>query len=292
MHAAMEFANEYKEEHKFWHATSNSLVVLTVSDEKQLWELTEKLSRMGLRASLFKEPDIGHELTAVAVVPCLGAKKPLSSFPLAGKRVLEDMDRFRQLKLNAKFAAVDKMIDCQQSPSQNILEHGMSVRDSLFGLIRSVKEESILEECPEWLKVYGTRLVKDLYDDFVLEKYTLWHDCGKPEVRSCDSVTGEQHFEDHATVSARVFGELYPELPLVQNLISLDMVPHTLKHNDLLGVGNLCRDRKVAATLLLAGLAATLSNVGMFGGKDTVSYKIKMKRLSKLGDVVCSILYE
>lgn len=290
MHAAMEFANEYKEEHKFWHATSNSLVVLTVKGERQLHDLCEKLSRMGLRASKFYEPDIGHELTAVALVPRLEAKKPLSSFPLAGRKVSEALDQARQQTLNAKFAAVDKMIECQQSPSQNILEHGVSVRDSLFGLIRSVKEESIQEECPSWLKVYGARLVKDLYDDFTLEKYALWHDCGKPLVHSCDE-TGS-HFEDHAAISAKLFGELYPELPEVQNLISLDMVPHTLRHNDVAGVGALCRDRKVAATLLLAGLAATLSNADMFGGKDTVSYKIKMKRLSKLGDVVCSNLYE
>lgn len=290
MHAAMEFANNYKEENKFWYATSNSLVVLTTKTEQTLWELSEKLTKLGLLHSKFFEPDIGYELTAIALVPCLETKKALSSLPLAGKKVDNEVDKQRCETLNRKFDVVDSMLSCLQTPGQNVLDHGVAVKDKLFEVKQLIVTDTLPEGAPSWLKEYGGRLVKDLYDDYTLTKYTIWHDCGKPIVKTCDE--NGQHFNNHEEASSKLFLEVFPDHTVVAELINRDMTPHLLRHTDLEGVRQFCNNRQQAATLLLTAYAAMESNCSMFGGKDSVSYKIKTKRLAKFGEVVCNTLYK
>lgn len=80
-HAMTEFLMEHKDEGSRWHSTSNTLAFLAVSDETSLHRLASKASRRGFRFSLFREPDRGDELTAIALEP--GARAILRDLKLA-----------------------------------------------------------------------------------------------------------------------------------------------------------------------------------------------------------------
>ena len=45
-------------------------------------------------------------------------------------------------------------------------------------------------------------------------------------------------------------------------------------------------------SLLLAGLAEIHSNAEMFGGLDSVSFKIKWKQINKRGKAICKLLQD
>ena len=81
IHAALEFAVTYPDLLGDWHAASNTLVVLTVSDELSLSWLCADADAAGLRVVRFHEPDLGDALTAVALEP--GGWRLASRLPLA-----------------------------------------------------------------------------------------------------------------------------------------------------------------------------------------------------------------
>lgn len=84
-HAFREFVAEHKEIESSWYESSNYLVVLSVEDEKALEQLLEKVSSRRIRFSLFREPDMNDELTAIALEPGKAAQKVCSNIGLALK---------------------------------------------------------------------------------------------------------------------------------------------------------------------------------------------------------------
>jgi len=74
-------------EAKEWHKQSNYLVFLTVADEEQLIKLISKAILMGIKHTVFREPDLDDQITAVAFEPSEQARKLTSSCPLLGKEV-------------------------------------------------------------------------------------------------------------------------------------------------------------------------------------------------------------
>lgn len=67
MHALVEFKFEYPEHASAWHAESNTLGFLSVPDEKALNELCGLLFSLDIRHTMFREPDMGYALTALAI---------------------------------------------------------------------------------------------------------------------------------------------------------------------------------------------------------------------------------
>jgi pentose-5-phosphate-3-epimerase len=71
-HAAMEaakyFLPQYNKEHPH-------LVVCEVKTEDHLKKTIEKLNRTDIQYKVFREPDIGNELTAIATEPLFGDKR-------------------------------------------------------------------------------------------------------------------------------------------------------------------------------------------------------------------------
>lgn len=55
--------------------------MLNAPNKEELAKIAYGLSKQGLAVSMFKEPDLNDELTAIAVEPRAG--KSLSCFPLA-----------------------------------------------------------------------------------------------------------------------------------------------------------------------------------------------------------------
>jgi peptidyl-tRNA hydrolase len=286
-HAAMEFAAQYPTEFLEWHKKSNSIIVLNCQNERKLIEFAQKLRDKGIKFSEFREPDIGNELTAIAICPGPEIKRLCSGLPLAGKRTNEGAED----RLNRKFEIMDAMKTCEQRSGQNIWEHGESVRDHLMDLLKFLRDSRYTSKYtwryPQWLLSHSRELLGCLPPDHVLEKYALWHDCGKPFCKVQDE-NGKVHYPDHAKVSASIFRELYPEQEDVATLIEMDMDIHLLPAD---GIEEFCT-RPQAIALLLTAVAEVHANAELFGGITTDSFKIKWKHLGRRGASICKRLFE
>lgn len=284
----MELAQDYPEQREDWYKKSNSIICLAVPNEQQLWHLSEKLTKKGLKHSKFYEPDCGEELTAIAVVPTDATRKALSNYPLVGRKPTPEG---AQELLNKKFDIVDGMRSCYQHGTQNMLDHGNSVKDHLFDLLNHLETNEPLKNqwcLPTWMYEYKTELLANIHDKFTLHKYAVWHDCGKHLCKQIDE-QGKCHYPCHAEMSKETFLTVYPELPVVAELIGRDMEIHTMKSSD---VEAFCEGNKSnAVTLLLTGLAEVHANAKLFGGHDSETFKIKYKQIEKKGKLVCRQLF-
>lgn len=283
-HAAIQFANEYPEAQKKWFEQSNSIITLSAKDERSLWNFTKLLDKKGVKYSKFFEPDIGYSLTAIALVPGQNNKKICCGLPLAGKY----NNPKTQERLEKTFEIIDAMNACEQTNGQTILQHGLSVRNRLMELTKFLREESPLVsdwKLPDWCLKYRKRLSTALHDDYTLEKYAIFHDCGKPFCKIFDA-DGRQHFPNHAEKSAEIWATISDD-KLIQKLIQADMDIHTLS---AAGIDNFLHIHKEnAITLLIAGLAEIHANAGMFG--DSTNFKIKWKHIDRRGWAICKKLF-
>lgn len=84
-HALADAIFRYPKEALEWHRVSNTLVNVCVKTEFDLLNLEDLLTEKGMKFVSFREPDIGDELTAIAIIPCDEAKKVCSGMPLALK---------------------------------------------------------------------------------------------------------------------------------------------------------------------------------------------------------------
>lgn len=87
MHALVEFQFEHSEKAREWHAESNTLGFLSVEDEKELNALAGQLFSLGIAHSMFREPDMGMSLTALAIEATDQARDALRHLPLAMKEL-------------------------------------------------------------------------------------------------------------------------------------------------------------------------------------------------------------
>ena len=85
MHALRQFTADHPEIDKSWFEKSNYLGLLSVNDEESLFKLIERAEKNNIRFSIFKEPDIGDKVTAIALEPGPLSKKLYSNLRLALK---------------------------------------------------------------------------------------------------------------------------------------------------------------------------------------------------------------
>lgn len=85
LHALTEFSKEHFSLYQNWYNFSNGLSVLALPNEDKLKHLISKLSEKGISFSVFIEPDVNNQVTAIAIAPSLEAHKLCSSIPLALK---------------------------------------------------------------------------------------------------------------------------------------------------------------------------------------------------------------
>lgn len=81
-HAAIQFQHEHPELAKNWYHTSNYLIFLSVEDEEELNNLISKANSKDITLSIFREPDIGDAITAIALEPSIKSKKLTSGLKL------------------------------------------------------------------------------------------------------------------------------------------------------------------------------------------------------------------
>lgn len=78
LHAFRAFVGEHPVIEADWHANHNNIVIL---QEEDLEALKGRLTVAGFKLSEWREPDRGHELTAICAEPA--SWRMLSSLPLA-----------------------------------------------------------------------------------------------------------------------------------------------------------------------------------------------------------------
>lgn len=85
IHAAIQFAMEHPGINKEWFEKSNYLGFLSVSNEQELLCLAERAATLGIEHSIFREPDVDNQVTAIAIAPGNRSKKLCSDLKLALK---------------------------------------------------------------------------------------------------------------------------------------------------------------------------------------------------------------
>lgn len=83
VHAAFAFASEHADETKNWMIQSNYIAVLNSKNEKELYDLITQAKEQNITFSIFREPDIGNEITAVAMECSDKSKMLCRDFKLA-----------------------------------------------------------------------------------------------------------------------------------------------------------------------------------------------------------------
>lgn len=185
------------------------------------------------------------------------------------------------------------MLSCEQTQSQNVFQHGLSVLDH-FNQLTSLN--STLESdwrIPSWYWQHRKFIIKNIHDKEIAEHYLLYHDCGKPYCLIQDELGN--HFPNHAEISKQTFIQIRDLLlaphqkNMTADLIGWDMVLHTASAqeiDDYLKIWTL----EDCMTLLIAALAEVHSNSRMFGGIESNSFKSKWKRINRRGKQILKSL--
>lgn len=84
-HAAINFIFEHPDRAGPWFKNSNYLVMLETQNEQSLINLIEKCEKKKLKFTIFREPDLNNQITAIAVEPSDETKKVVSNLPLLFK---------------------------------------------------------------------------------------------------------------------------------------------------------------------------------------------------------------
>lgn len=66
-HAMRQFTADHPQRDNEWYANSNHLALLSVEDEVELMRLITNAKDHGLMWSAFREPDVGGQITAIAI---------------------------------------------------------------------------------------------------------------------------------------------------------------------------------------------------------------------------------
>ena len=178
------------------------------------------------------------------------------------------------------------MKNCPQTNTQSVYDHGVSVRAYFLQLSTYLQNGWLTGwEVPEWLLKYRKEIREALLPLDIIMDYTLYHDCGKPYCIEYD-IEGKRHFPNQAEKSYETWMSMGGN-ETVGNLIRKDMMIHQIKAKD---IDDFIKYPE-AITLLMVGLAEIHSNAEMFGGQDSVSFKIKYKQIEKRGAAICKKLF-
>jgi len=177
------------------------------------------------------------------------------------------------------------MKSCEQTQGQSVYQHGVSVNEYFQDLIG---ENTLNWKKPKWFEENKLKILDLLYDTEIIERYILYHDCGKPYNKVIYE-DGSIHFPDHALVSEKVWNNLFDN-KLIGSLIKNDMFFHTCTSKELEEFTKE-QDKEFVFVLLVVALCELHSNSNMFGGMDTISFKSKWKKLDRRGNQVCRFFF-
>lgn len=162
------------------------------------------------------------------------------------------------------------MESCYQFENINMVDHGKMVSNEYINILKGWHKNDIP---PRLTELIGSAT---LPPRGLMTRYQILHDCGKPLCRLVDDAN-KVHYPNHAEVSAQQLEHLFPDEKDLHFLVKHDMDFHTMKTCDL---NDLAR-HKYGFALYLTAWAELFANASMFGGVESVSYKIKKKKLIK-----------
>lgn len=169
------------------------------------------------------------------------------------------------------------MTNCFQFEKQNILQHGISVWNNTNKILSNNFDNLKL---PEWFinnhSLILSLIPREKYQQ--IKEYNILHDCGKPLCIKYDE-NGKKHFPNHAEISYNTYLKYYKD-NYVADLIRYDMIMHTESYDNII-LKQLSIDK--LTILYITALSEINSNAQMFGGIESINFKIKFKRLNKLG---------
>lgn len=166
------------------------------------------------------------------------------------------------------------MRDCYQFDNVSMYDHGLLVSKEYCNIISSLENGIVPEHLPEQLlTLYKTNTLLCFSK---MLNYHILHDCGKPLVKTVDE-EGKQHFPNHSQVSYNQFIKIYPNNEEEAFMIKHDMDFHSLSISELQDLVQ----TKYGFSLYLTAWAELLANAQMFNGFESVSFKIKKKKLIK-----------
>lgn len=292
-HVIAEWAIKNPEKAQKWDIKSGSLICLETPDAETLTNLTTEATKLNIPFTIFREPDIGDEITAVLFEPGVATVKLLANYPCAGKHV-HNQKQLRDIE-NKKRTQINKMVATEQAPGQNILQHGRSVREHYFALVQHLEGTVDLTQydnwkIPEYLHTYATQILQKLPSTYVMDRYLTLHDCGKPEVLEYDE-NGRKHFPNHAEASEKTYRNIFSNNTQtdeqIAQMIRDDMDVHLLKAVDI----PTFLENPNAIGHLIAGLAELTSNASMFGGIESTGFKMKYKHHVQRANAICKQLF-
>ena len=189
---------------------------------------------------------------------------------------------------------IEIMSNCFQRSGQSVYQHGLDVYDHFLDLQNNIfkleGERKVDWKIPDWLNNYTIPHfwnVIDGYDPQTIKEYLIFHDCGKPFCKVIDG-NGKMHFPNHAQISFNTFN-LWFDDEIAADLVLKDMEIHTLLPNEEV-VRNYFQTEQHAWLLLLVALCELHSNAILFGGFESDNFKIKWKKLNKIGKRGVSLL--
>lgn len=159
---------------------------------------------------------------------------------------------------------------CQQTAGLNVLQHGVLVSLAYSEMLKELRKGTHQEE---FLQGMFPLLEPLLFEEELMSRYHVYHDCGKPFCQA----TEERKFPDHEARSFEQWSLIFPEDKIVANLMLNDMKFHA-GNNDAEFYSS-----ELAPSLYLTSWAELEANSSMFGGHESTSYKIKRKRLIQQG---------
>lgn len=86
-HALRQFTADHPERDAEWFKASNYLAWLSVADEVELMRLITQAEDVGVLWSAFREPDVGGQITAIALEPHHKSIELCKGLPLALKEL-------------------------------------------------------------------------------------------------------------------------------------------------------------------------------------------------------------
>lgn len=258
-HTLREFVNQFPEHDKKWYKTNNSIILVTCSNYKDFLKLLNKADKLNIQYINFIEPDIGYHITATAFVPGEQTAYLLRHCQLLGGPT--------ELSLEPK-SLLDYKLLMKRTPQgeSNVWQHGKDCCNMLERILKGEKLPRI--EKVTWLesaiKEFPYELEKDIYT------YLQFHDIGKTI-----TYDGEGHYPNHAQESARLW-RLLDNRERIATWIENDMV----MHSGTVEEANKLVDKNI---LRLTALVECYSNAEMFGGFESDSFKIKLKKIIRNG---------
>jgi hypothetical protein len=155
---------------------------------------------------------------------------------------------------------ISRLKATKQAGTQSILQHGFSVWNHTRQLLEGDTEGFRLLQ---WYVDHKDNIFDNLHDYKTIKHYNIWHDIGKPYCIKFDEA-GKQHFPDHAQKSKEIWDDLFPDRPIISNLIVHDMDCHTMSVDQIFAQNLSTQD---LCTLMITALAELHSNAAMFGAE-------------------------